>query len=41
MEVWTPKAAEPLVETERVTWSPPGSSEPFTVELEELFRTVA
>ena len=37
VEVWTPEADEPLVETERVTWSPPGVDEPFTVELAELF----
>ena len=40
VEVWTPEAELPRLETERVTWSPPGSSVPHTVELEELFRTV-
>ncbi len=40
VEVWTPEADEPLVETERVTWSPPASEEPFIVELKELFRPV-
>ena len=40
VEVWTPEAELPPVERERVTWSPPGGSEPFTVELEELFRPV-
>ena len=40
VEVWTPDLGLPHVETERVTWSPLGSDEPFTVELEELFRPV-
>jgi Uma2 family endonuclease len=40
VEVWTPEAEVPRLETERVTWSPPGSSVPFTVELAELFRAV-
>ena len=35
--VWTPEAESPHVETEQVTWSPPGNDEPFTVELAELF----
>ncbi len=38
VEVWTPEAESPLVEMERVTWSPPGSVEPFTVDLAELFE---
>ena len=40
VEVWTPEAESPLVETERATWSPPSSDEPFTVELAALFRPV-
>ena len=40
IEVWTPELELPRVETERVTWSPSGSSVPFTVELAELFRPV-
>ena len=40
VEVWTPEAEAPRLETERVAWSPPGSEEPFTVELKGLFRPV-
>ena len=40
VEVWIPEAESPHVETQRVTWSPTGSDEPFTVELAELFRPV-
>lgn len=38
VEVWTPEAAFPVIEPERVTWSPTGSSAPLVVELAELFR---
>ncbi len=41
VEVWTPELELPRVETDRVTWSPSGGAEPFTVELEELLRPVA
>ena len=38
VEVWTPEAAFPVVETEWVTWRPVGAGEGLEIELEELFR---
>ena len=38
VEVWTPDALFPVVETERVTWQPVGVSEPLIVEIAELLR---
>ena len=38
VEVWTPDAAFPLVETERLTWRPAGVREGLVIELAELFR---
>jgi Uma2 family endonuclease len=40
VEVWTPEAIFPAVESEAVTWQPPGSDEALTIRLEELFRAV-
>jgi Uma2 family endonuclease len=40
VEVWTPADTFPTVERERVTWSPAGASEPFTLELTELFEPI-
>jgi Uma2 family endonuclease len=40
VEVWTPEAAFPAVESEAVTWQPAGSDEALTIRLEELFRAV-
>jgi Uma2 family endonuclease len=37
VEVWTPTDTFPTVERERVAWMPEGASEPFTLELAELF----
>jgi Uma2 family endonuclease len=37
VEVWTPEAAFPVVERERVTWHPPGAGEPLVVELAGVF----
>jgi len=38
VEVWTPKAAFPIVERERVEWTPAGAREPLVVQLPDLFR---
>jgi Uma2 family endonuclease len=40
VEVWTPDATFPLIERDRLTWLPAGAAEPFTCELEELFRPI-
>lgn len=40
VEVWTPAAEVPVIETERVTWHPAGASEAFTLELAGVFRAV-
>jgi Uma2 family endonuclease len=40
VEVWTPEAELPVIETARVVWHPAGTSEAFTLELGELFRAV-
>lgn len=40
VEVWTPDATFPMIERDRLTWSPAGAVEPFTLELEELFRPI-
>ena len=38
VEVWTPEAALPVVERERVVWRPAGASVPLEIELPDLFR---
>lgn len=38
VEVWTPDAAFPRVETERVVWQPEGESEALEISLGDLFR---
>lgn len=40
VEVWTPEAQFPSIENERLVWRPEGALEPFTLELEVLFRPV-
>jgi Uma2 family endonuclease len=40
VEVWTPDAALPRVERERVEWLPAGAREPFVLSVSELFRPV-
>ena len=40
VEVWTPAAVRPVVERERVVWTPAGATRPFAIELEELFRPI-
>ena len=37
VEVWTPDALFPAVETARITWHPAGASVPCVIELEEIF----
>ncbi|MGH7646183.1 MAG: Uma2 family endonuclease [Gemmatimonadales bacterium] len=40
VEVWGPEAELPAIERDRLTWQPPGASEPFTLSLEDLFRPI-
>ncbi len=40
VEVWTPADTFPTTERERLRWSPGRSSEPFVLEVEELFQPV-
>ena len=40
VEVWTPEATLPGVEHRALRWAPAGSTEPFELELRELFRPV-
>ncbi|MGH7511924.1 MAG: Uma2 family endonuclease [Gemmatimonadales bacterium] len=40
VEVWTPADDFPAVQRERLVWHPVGTREPFTLDLEELFRPV-
>ncbi len=37
VEVWTPGALFPAVETARIAWHPIGASVPCAIELEEIF----
>jgi Uma2 family endonuclease len=38
VEVWTPELDFPAVERERLVWHPAEATEPFVVQLPELFR---
>ncbi len=40
VEMWTPETTFPVVERERAVWTPANTSEPFTLELAELFRPI-
>ena len=40
VEVWTPGAEAPRMESEALEWHPTGASSPFRLELAELFRPV-
>ena len=40
VEIWTPEAAFPVRETERLTWRPDGASGPFSITLAELFAPI-
>jgi Uma2 family endonuclease len=40
VEVWTPDADLPTIETKRLVWRPAGIGQPFTLELAELFRPI-
>jgi len=40
VEVWTPEDHFPAIERDRVTWHPAGASEPFSLELADLFRPI-
>jgi Uma2 family endonuclease len=40
VEVWTPEAALPRVERERVEWIPASATEPLVLSVPELFRPV-
>lgn len=37
VEVWTPRATQPVIETERLTWHPAGAPGPLLVDLATLF----
>jgi len=40
VEVWTPAAELPTIETKRLVWRPATAGQPFTLELADLFRPV-
>ncbi len=40
VDVWTPATTFPTVERDRIAWSPPDASIPFTLELAELFKPI-
>ncbi|PYP09282.1 MAG: hypothetical protein DMD59_09505 [Gemmatimonadetes bacterium] len=40
VEVWTPDAELPTVESQRLVWHPAGAGQPFTLELADLFRPI-
>jgi Uma2 family endonuclease len=40
VEVWTPDAALPKVERDRVAWQPAGAVQPFVLPLPELLQPV-
>ncbi len=40
VEVWTPDAELPVIETQRLVWHPVGAGQTFTLDLAELFRPV-
>jgi Uma2 family endonuclease len=40
VEVWTPEDVFPRIERDRLTWQPEGTSAPFTLSLQELFRAI-
>ena len=40
IEVWTPALERPSVERARVRWQPAGAGQPFTLDLQELFRPI-
>ena len=40
VEIWTPAASSPVIAREALTWHPEGATEPFRIELSELFRPI-
>ena len=40
VEVWTPGADAPAIETQRLVWHPAGAGGAFTLEFEDLFREI-
>jgi Uma2 family endonuclease len=40
VEIWTPSDDFPTIERDRLVWQPRGNREPFTLQLEDLFRPV-
>jgi Uma2 family endonuclease len=38
VEVWTPEARFPVIESERVTWHPAGVREPLVIPISEFLR---
>lgn len=41
VEIWTPDAAFPVRETERLTWHPRGATAPLVIQLSEIFAPIA
>jgi len=40
VEIWTPGSSSPTIERGALTWHPEGATEPFRIELAELFRPI-
>jgi Uma2 family endonuclease len=40
VEVWTPEATTPVIERDRLAWTPPGDTTALAIDLAELFRPV-
>jgi len=40
VEEWTPAAEFPRIEGERLSWQPAGATQPFALDLAELFRPI-
>jgi len=40
VEIWTPADDFPVLERERLVWHPPGAGGPFTLTLDQLFRSL-
>jgi Uma2 family endonuclease len=40
VEVWSPDAVFPRVETEQLVWHPAGATQPLTIPLADLFRPI-
>ena len=38
VEIWTPEAELPRIESDQLVWHPAGATKPFVLKLEELYR---